>query len=57
MGRIDNNGKVSPLQLTEDLNTENALERARLTSKGEEFGIVGKRVLGQIGVTRCNFVL
>jgi hypothetical protein len=57
MGRIDNNGKVSSHQLTEDLNTGNAMEHTRLTSKGEEFAIVGTRGLGQIGVTRCNFAL
>lgn len=56
MGRIDVHGKASPLQLTEDLNTRNGQERDRLTAKGEEFALVGERVLGQIGVTRCNFI-
>jgi hypothetical protein len=56
MGRFDNDGSISALQLTDDLNTKNALERSRLTARGEEFAIVGERVLGQIGVTRCDFV-
>ena len=46
MGRLESDGSISAHQLTEDLNTKNPLERARLTSKNEEFAIVGDRVLG-----------
>ena len=47
MGQLESDGIISANQMTEDLNTKNPLERARLTSKNEEFAIVGDRVLGQ----------
>jgi hypothetical protein len=46
MGRLESDGSISANQMTEDLNTKNPLERARLASKNEEFAIVGERVLG-----------
>ena len=47
MGRLEHDGMVSARQMTEDLNTKNPHERARLVAKEEEFALVGERVLGQ----------
>jgi len=47
MGRLDDDGNVSALQMTEDLNTKNPRECARFVAKEEEFALVGERVLGQ----------
>lgn len=58
MGRMGANGhSVYAAQMTVDLNTKNQSERARLAAKDEQFALVGDRVLGQIGVTRCKVVL
>lgn len=54
---MDKSHTVSALQLTRDLNTKDPHERARLSAKSEEFAIVGDRVLGQIAVTRCIFLI
>jgi hypothetical protein len=51
MGRLENDGNISAQQMTEDLNTKNPLERARLIAKQEEFAIVGERVLGQTSMS------
>lgn len=47
---------INCAQLTTDLNADNSDERMRiqLEHPGEEHVITGKRVLGQIGVTRCR---
>ena len=47
MGRLENDGSISAHQITDDQNTRNPMERARLTAKQEEFAVVGDRVLGQ----------
>lgn len=57
MGRTGVDGHtVHVAQMTVDQNTKNQSECARLTAKDEQFALVGDRVLGQIGVTRCNVI-
>ena len=46
LGRLDEDGNIYAQQMTEDLNTKNPDERARLTAKNEAFALVGDRILG-----------